>query len=211
MGSSGGNWPPSALGTVQVPASACIFSISSRRRINVPAATAFSTLCDTSTYPSWNTWVPNITIQSQPASNNSAEAGDSKLSSILRMGTVFTLHVIMDAAKPTKRTNTSQKVTDFSTPSQRSDYVSDQLFEASSFYPDPGQVYRIAWAMEGGWPGLKSERFHEIIIIDETECEVRTWECMGGPLALVVKWIFQTTLQGKFELWLADLKKFCEQ
>jgi hypothetical protein len=33
---------------------------------------------------------------------------------------------------------------------------------------------------------------------------------MGGPLANVVKWMYNKTLQQKFQLWVDDLKKYCE-
>ena len=59
--------------------------------------------------------------------------------------------------------------------------------------------------------GLRTERFHEIILRGEQECEVRTWEVMGGVLARTVKWLYQDTLDKKFKLWCEDLKKVSEQ
>lgn len=58
--------------------------------------------------------------------------------------------------------------------------------------------------------GLKSERFHEVIVLGQEECEVRTWECLGGVLARTVKWFYGETLMEKFGLWVSDLRDFCE-
>ena len=59
--------------------------------------------------------------------------------------------------------------------------------------------------------GLKTERFHEIIVLGDEECEVRTWECMGGVLAKTVKWMYGKTLEGKFADWVRDLKQYSEK
>lgn len=122
--------------------------------------------------------------------------------------------VIMDAKKPEKTTDTGLQVTDISTPEKPTEYVSkDVLEEDDSFTADLSKVYRVAWTTHGGFVarGLKSERFHEVIVTGENECEVRTWEVMGGILAYTVKWMFQSTLQEKFALWTSDLKKWSEK
>ena len=59
--------------------------------------------------------------------------------------------------------------------------------------------------------GLRSERFHEVIVLGQEECEVRTWECLGGVLARTVKWFYGGTLMEKFGLWVKDLKECCER
>lgn len=56
--------------------------------------------------------------------------------------------------------------------------------------------------------GLRTERFHEVIILAEDQCEVRTWECFEGLLAWTVKWLYGETLMKKFAGWVRDLK--CE-
>ena len=45
----------------------------------------------------------------------------------------------------------------------------------------------------------------------EVICEYRTWEVMAGPLAWIVKWIYGTVLQERFEDWSRDLKGFAEK
>lgn len=196
-------WPPKALSTVVVPASHSILPMYASTKISAPASVVFSTLLDTSNYAKWNTWCPKITIRSQP---------DASSSPTIQLGTHFTLHVIMDASKPSKFTDTALRVTDLSTPENQSNYVSAELLQDASFTSDLSRVYRVAWSTEGGFlaMGLRGERFHEIIVLGEEECEVRTWECLGGLLARTVKWLYADLLMKKFELWLSDLKRECE-
>jgi len=205
-------WPPtSGLTTKIVSRKDTILPISASLRIPAPAAVVWSVLLDTSTYPLWNTFCPRVTIHSQP------EGVDPK-DPTLHLSTSFTFHIVMDKSKPTKVTDTQLRVTDFSTPQNPSDYIPMAVLKSEpSFSSDLGHVYRIAWTTEGGFVarGLKTERFHEIIpILDGqggVECEVRTWECQGGPLARAVKYMFKETLQKKFMEWCEDLKKEAEK
>jgi hypothetical protein len=76
------------------------------------------------------------------------------------------------------------------------------------------QVYRVAWKNDKAdffaW-GLNVERFHEVIVRGTEQCEVRTWEVIGGVLAHITKWLYRTTLDQKFDEWCADLKAFGEK
>ena len=119
----------------------------------------------------------------------------------------------MDASKPSNFTDTALRVTDLSTPEKQSDYVPAELLEDASFTSDLSRVYRIAWSTEGGLVarGLRSERFHEVIVLGEKECELRTWECLGGVLARTVKWFYMDLLMEKFGVWASDLKRECER
>jgi hypothetical protein len=206
--SSTTSWPPESLCTIVVPASDTVCNSHASIKICSPAALVWETLRDTSHYPDWNTWVPRITITSQPN-----QPSTSSPSHILQEGTRFTLHVVMDASKPSKITDTPQRLTDVSTPEKQSDYVPAALLQDPTFTSDLSKVYRIAWATEGGFVarGLKTERFHEIIVLGEEECEVRTWECLGGLLARTVKWFYGETLMDKFGVWVKDLKNECEK
>ena len=119
----------------------------------------------------------------------------------------------MDPSKPHKEAPTNLVVTDVSTPEKQSNYISRETLESDgSFTPNLNIVYRVSWGGDGRLFSmvLKSERFHEIIITKENECEVRTWEVMGGLLARTVSWLYKDTLKERFEDWNADLKKFCE-
>lgn len=201
-------WPPAeGLTTVNVPRQDAILITTASIRINAPAALVLETLRHVKAYGEWNSWCPNVTIHSQPQEVKSEQAEQ------LNLGTSFTLHVIMDASKPSKTTPTQLKITDLSTPDAPSSYVpKDLLEEEAAFTADLSKVYRIAWKCEGGFVarGLKTERFHEIIVLGANECEVRTWEMQGGVLAHTVKWLYRKTLDQKFVLWCEDLKKRCE-
>jgi hypothetical protein len=118
----------------------------------------------------------------------------------------------MDTSKPHKDTPTQLKITDLSTPESPYDEYLGDLVKDESFTSDLTKVYRIAWKGEGSFlaRGLHTERFHEVIVLGDNECEVRTWEVMGGPVAYTVKWMFKSNLEGKFKLWCADLKKRAE-
>lgn len=191
-------WPPAeGLDTVNVPRTEAILVISASTRINAPAALVFEALLNVAHYPRWNTFAPKV------------DGPD-----VLERGSDFTLHATMDAKKPDKDTPTQLKVTDISTPSERSDYISRDLLESDASYTsDLDSLYRVSWKCEGGFVsrGLKTERFHEVIVLGASECEVRTWENQGGVLAHTVKWFYGKTLQKKFALWCADLKRHSEE
>ena len=199
-------WPPtSGLTTVNVPRKDAILTSYASIRIHAPAALVLNTLRNVTDY-TWNQWVPRVSIQMQP----SVDSDDGRLN----VGTIFTLHVIMNEKKPNSETPTQLKVTDISTPEHPSAYVAADVLESEDTYTsDLSKVYRISWKCEGGFvsKGLKTERFHEIIVLGETECEVRTWENQGGVLAHSVKWLYKQTLMDKFKLWCDDLKKICEK
>ena len=199
------SWPPSSgLTTVNVPREAAVLTTSASARISAPADAVFETVLKVGEYGKWNAFAPKVTIHSQPSGE-----GDGHL----HTGTLFTLHVVMDEKKPQSYTPTQLIVTDISTPERPSKYIAkDILDNEDSFTADLGSVYRIGWKCEGGFAskGLKTERFHEVVSFGPNECGVRTWECQGGMLAYTVRWLYKKTLEGKFQLWCDDLKKFCE-
>jgi Polyketide cyclase / dehydrase and lipid transport len=207
MSGSSDSWPPTdGLSTIAVPRADAILTTSASCRVNAPASVVFDAVRDVGQYSSWNTFVPQVTIHSQPD-------GVPSDSQILQLGTSFTFHVIMDASKPKKETPTQLRITDVSTPENPSTYISqDVLDKDSSYCDDLKKVYRIGWSTEGGFVarGLRTERFHEIIVINDNECEVRTWENQGNLLARTVKWLFQKVLVEKFQGWCDELKKYCE-
>ena len=199
------SWPPSSgLTTVNVPREAAVLTTSASVRVSAPANVVFDAVLKAAEYGQWNTFAPKVVIHNQP---NGEEDGQ------LHAGTLFTLHVVMDEKKPQSFTPTQLIVTDISTPEHPSDYVAKDLRERNdSFTADLKSVYSIGWKCEGGFAskGLRTERFHEVVSLGPNECEVRTWECQGGVLAYTVRWLYKKTLEGKFQLWCNDLKKFCE-
>lgn len=197
-------WPPkNGLSTHIVSRGDTILPIHARIVISAPASVIWSVLLDTSSYSSWNSFCPSVTIRSQPNNIPEAEAH------VLHLNTSFTFNVIMDASKPSKVTPTQLRVTDISTPQKPSNYIPpDVLGGDGTFEADLQKLYRIAWTTEGGFVarGLKSERFHKIIVLEDDRCEVRTWECQGGVLARAVKYYYKDVLMTKFEEWCADCK-----
>ncbi|KXT15883.1 hypothetical protein AC579_5523 [Pseudocercospora musae] len=178
-------WPPSnGLCSPTVPRQDAVFRLSHSLTIAAPASEVFEHVLHVADYEKWNTWVPHAKIVQQPNSEHHFTH--------LRPGSIFEFYVIMDAAKPSKTTTTGLMVTDISTPAQPTE---------------------VSWKTHGGFAsrGLRSERFHEVIARAENQCEVRTWEVMGGFLAYTVKWMFQKTLDEKFKLWCEDLKKYSEE
>lgn len=201
-------WPPAeGLLTPTTPRANAVIALSASIDIAAPAALVFEILRQTDKYPDWNTWCPKVVIQSQPA-------GTPADSTYLVLGTRYDLCAVMDLSKPDKATPTRLVITDLSTPdAPTSEYLaSAQLLEDPTFTRDLSRVYRIAWKGDGGFQrmGLQTERFHEVLVKGEGACEVRTWEVMGGALAYTVKWMFRANLEGKFKLWVGDLKKRAE-
>lgn len=203
------SWPPSSgLTTKLVPREEVILPIFASTKIAAPADVVWAVVLDTSRYSSWNQFCPQVTVHKQP---NGISAEDVNL----HTDTSFTFHVVMDASKPTKFTDTQLRVTDISTPAKPSAYIPDSVLQSDgTFASDLTKAYRISWTTEGGFVarGLRSERFHDIIpSADGQSCEVRTWECQGGTLARAVKWMYKDLLKTKFELWCADLKAESER
>ncbi|TLD29734.1 hypothetical protein E2P81_ATG06028 [Venturia nashicola] len=201
-------WPPKrGLSTPTTPYSSAILTLASSISVSAPASLVLSILRDTSRYPEWNTWCPKLDVISQPT-------GTPPDSKTLEKDTLMLLHPIMDASKPDKGTPTQLRISDISTPDSPSSYISREVLdEDPSYTSNLSKLYRISWKGEGGFVsmGLHTERFHEIIVLDDGNCEVRTWEVMGGILARTVKWMFKKTLEEKFELWCKDLKKASEE
>jgi hypothetical protein len=201
------SWPPKdGLSSIIVPKGDATLTSFGSVRINAPASVVFEAVRNVAEYSKWNSFVPNVTILSQPESS-------SKESKLLEKDTSFVFQVVMDSSKPKQVTDVQLRVTDISTPEHPSDYVPQNVLEGDgSFTADLTTVYRISWKSEGSFisRGLKTERFHEVLKLEDNECEVRTWENQGGVLAHTVKWLYKSTLMKKFQDWCDDLKKACE-
>ncbi|KAJ5372545.1 Cyclase/dehydrase [Penicillium concentricum] len=204
--------------TPNIPVEKATLHIGSSTFIRAPSQEVWAALTNTSTWPSWNTFVPRVTIRSQPTpdpspstsapdptpaststSTTTPQSTDTTLSPILQKGTKFTLHVRMDSAstKPQPSTDVHALISEYSAPDA------------------DGQGGRIVWISDAEAPGafspslLQAERVHEFTAV-EGGTVVRNWEAQNGWLAYVVRWMYQVKLQGCFEMWLADLKKFVE-
>lgn len=207
-------WPPEeGLCSPTVSRKDTILQTTGHCTVAAPASTVWAVLRDTAHYPDWNTFAPSVTILSQPDGNQS--------DATLHKNTRFILHVQMGQTVPGhgsgqggKRADTQLRVTDFSTPDEPSSYIDQETLENDpGYFADLSKLYRIAWTTEGLFVrlGVRSERFHEIIVLGPEECEVRTWECQGGVTARAVKWMFKDTLARGFQVWCDGLKKQSEE
>ena len=211
----GNEWPPKeGVSTPTVSAAEGVLAVAGSAQINAPASFVFDILLDTALYPKWCSFVPRVVINEQPSSTNhdlSVEATSKPV--VLRPNTKFTFYAVM-GGPGSKETPTHLVISDVSTPSAPSSYISPATLEASSvFTADLSSVYRVAWKGDKAdtyAKGLTFERFHEVIVRDQERCEVRTWEVMGGVLAYAVKWLYKKTLDRKFSEWCTELKAFSE-
>jgi hypothetical protein len=216
---SDSTWPPKEVSTPTVAYGDSVFAITGSARIDAPASFIFNILLDASKYSEWCTFVPKVVVDKQPSAASTAESENSSrqiTDAKLQLGTKFTFFAVMGTgADISKATPTHLIISDISTPSHISSYVSSSVLTASPMYmSDLSSVYRVAWKgdkIDFFAKGLNTERFHEIIVRGEEQCEVRTWEVMGGILAHTVKWLYKKTLDRKFEEWCAELKEFGER
>jgi hypothetical protein len=201
-------WPPSNGVTSKiVPRDSAVFGISYSTVVRAPAPLVFDTILRAADYPAWNTWVPRAEILTQPSTTEDQNAHDR-----MSIGCTMRFTVVMNPDKPNDVTLTPLKVVDICTPSSPTSYLTPELLEDPTFTADLSKVYRVSWTGNGGMYafGMKLERFHEVVVTGENECEVRTWEIMSGILSRVVKLMYEDTLKGKVGLWCEDLKKYCE-
>ncbi|KAF7670694.1 hypothetical protein GT037_011145 [Alternaria burnsii] len=212
-------WPPSNGVTSKiVPRENAVFQISYSTVVRAPAPLVFDTVLHAANYPAWNTWVPRAEILTQPSSPEGPQDGKAsddaaRLRHRMTIGCTMRFTVVMNADKPDAVTLTPLKVVDICTPSSPTSYLTPEQLEDPAFTADLSKVYRVSWTGNGGMYafGMKLERFHEVIVTGENECEVRTWEIMGGMLSRLVKVLYEDTLKGKVGLWCEDLKKYCEK
>ncbi|KAF9697410.1 hypothetical protein EKO04_004987 [Ascochyta lentis] len=208
-------WPPEeGVSTPTVSVQDSVFATTGSTLIDAPASFIFDILLDTSTYSDWCTFVPRVVVDTQlpnVAHHNGSKADNE--SPVLKLGTKFTFFAVM-GGPGSKQTPTHLIISDISTPSEPSSYIPSPTLETSPVYTaDLSNVYRVAWkgdTIDFFAKGLHTERFHEVIVRGPEQCEVRTWEVMGGVLAHTVKWLYRKTLDKKFSEWCAELKAFGE-
>ncbi|KAH7380405.1 hypothetical protein DE146DRAFT_295326 [Phaeosphaeria sp. MPI-PUGE-AT-0046c] len=207
-------WPPATgLTTKIVPRKDAILQVSHATRVQAPASLVFDTVLRVENYTQWNTWVRSARIQTQPPSSDTKV--DPNDFSHMRIGSTMTFDVVMDPNKPKSVNYTNLKVVDICTPSAPTSYLTPEILADPTFTADLSKVYRVCWTGHGGMYSygsiMKLERFHEIIVLGDNECEVRTWEIMSGLLTRVVKIMYEETLKVKLGIWCADLKTQSEK
>ncbi|CAL5866218.1 uncharacterized protein PFLUO_LOCUS425 [Penicillium psychrofluorescens] len=195
--------------TPNILASSASFKLGSSIFIAAPSSKVWEALTDTSTWPSWNSFIPRVTIRSQPDSPSDNDHNDtSTLSPVLQRGTRFTFHVRMDpdSSQAQAATDAHLVITEYVPPDAAKETMG-----------------RICWASDFDAPGamgpslMSAERVHELKDVEVTEggnvlrgTEVRNWECQVGWLVFVVKMMYGRKLHRNFELWVQDLKKYVE-
>ncbi|KAB8269176.1 hypothetical protein BDV30DRAFT_217229 [Aspergillus minisclerotigenes] len=202
--------PPSSAATLaskstpSISASDAVLHIESATSIAAPCQDVWDVLIDTSTWPSWNTFVPRVTIREQPGSDS--QSTSDNLPPKLQLGTKMTFHVHMDPSSDSEQ-DVGLVVTEFEPPRANP--------------PKPG---RIVWASDltakGSMPAflLTAERVHEVEEFDvqgedgqtKRVTGVRNWEAQVGYLVYVVRWMFGAQLKKNFETWVQDLKQYVE-
>lgn len=197
-------WPPKeGLTTPSISRKDAIITTSASIRVSAPASKAFEAIILVSEYPKWNlSFCPEAKIISQP---NEHSADQERL----YKGTKTRFMFNIGDGKPA--TGAECTVMDISTPDAQSDYIpKEELEKDAGYHSDLGTVYRLCWVQSG--TGLSSERFHEIVVVSENECEVRTWACYKGMVARTIKWSGNSRkLEEKMEAYLQDVKKYAEE
>jgi len=178
-----------AQSTPSLNGSDAIYYAHSSAATTAPAEKTWQTLIDTSTWPSWNSFCPRVTIRHQP--------GQDELSSTLQNGTQMTLHVHMDRNSPAE-TDVHLVVTQFEPPDSATNKTGRIAW--SSDYTASGTLPRFL---------LQAERVHEIKPVDEGRgSEVRNWEVQVGYAAYAVRWMYGRVVQEAFERWVEDLGRY---
>ncbi|OOG00205.1 hypothetical protein ASPCADRAFT_204100 [Aspergillus carbonarius ITEM 5010] len=189
--------------TPNIAASDAVVHIEGIALIDAPLQDVWDTLLDTSTWPSWNKFVPAVTIRQQPEPH-----ATQVVSPILQTGTEMTFHVNMNptSSQPQPRQDAPLIVTERHPPTSNK------------------KLGRIVWVTDAAAQGrimaslLSAERVHELCEVEVQDAdgrmrrmtEVRTWEAQIGTLAYVVRWMYGARLVECFELWVQNLKEFLE-
>jgi hypothetical protein len=163
-------------------------SIRTEVRISAPAEKVWAKLIDTSTWPDWNTFIPQAEVLDEPSTSSDGPQN-------LALGSRRRFILTTNGMKPS-----IQKVTVFEIPNNDT--------------TDP-KLYRICWAVQG-YPDslLRTLRFNEVEEVltsdGKAECVYRTGEDQWGALAYVVKLMFGKSIEKGIRDWAQDLKKAAE-
>ncbi|PYI02084.1 hypothetical protein BO78DRAFT_400810 [Aspergillus sclerotiicarbonarius CBS 121057] len=189
--------------TPNIAASDAVVHFESVALIDAPLQDVWDALVDTSTWPSWNKFVPAVTIRQQPESD-----ATQNVSPVLQTGTKMTFHVNMNptSSQPQPKQDTLLIVAERNPPTSSK------------------KLGRIAWVNDAPDQGrimaslLTAERVHELSEVEVQDAdgqvrrmtEVRNWEAQIGALAYVIRWMYGTRLVECFDLWVQDLKEYVE-
>jgi hypothetical protein len=200
--------------TPNIPSASAVLRIQSSIVIDAPIDQVWAALTDTSTWPSWNKFVPRVTIREQPESTEDD-------SPTLKLGSRFTFHVNMYPEPETPADAATAK--QLGSVNLRDTYLKVIECEPpSASTPTQERKARIVWASDGAADGLimssllTAERVHELVEVQvegeegKVVTEVRNWESQVGYLAYVVRWMFEGRLRENFGIWESGLKGYVE-
>ncbi|RYP09471.1 hypothetical protein DL765_008421 [Monosporascus sp. GIB2] len=171
--------------------------------IAAPPATCFETTLDAGAYPSWNKFVPRVTVQSAPPSLPEStppavahllkESPDRQL---LLLGTRFRfeVHLNPDSASGGRIQN-----------------VDLEISALEEFERGGKKGLRVAWKTQGDPWYLKSERTQEFLERPDGGCDYVCYETFYGPLTWLVKRFAGPLMLRGFALWMDGLKKAAEE
>ncbi|KAI4167694.1 MAG: hypothetical protein LQ343_007013 [Gyalolechia ehrenbergii] len=199
MGSSAGGLDAAEAGLLRSPIATphwgaqagSAFTVRAITSINAAPSVILHHLLDTSNYPSWNNFVPRVTLLHPPKKTSNPNEIPK-----LEEGVLFTEHVDMYGhGKPSGLVKMKLLMT--------------HLEEVD----DNGRKsYKVVWLGKGypDW-ALRSERVHAIVCNDDGSCTYDVWETFSGPLALLVRLFVGRTLVERFKQWNRELKRYSEQ
>jgi hypothetical protein len=185
-----------------VPPSAALLSLPGPTlTIDCPASFVLKALSDTSTWPTWNSFVPKCEILDNIGDSTATNANASeRVSSVLREGDIVAFNVAMDPSNP------------FQT-SRRDLHL---IHKASKPSDSEKEEYFIGWIdapKEHGGLGpslLKFEHLWRITKTGEESCELEHWNLFAGWLTYPTKWFSGGALRVLHERQGVELKGFCE-
>ncbi|KAK9802156.1 putative Coenzyme Q-binding protein COQ10 START domain-containing protein [Seiridium cardinale] len=153
-------------------------------------------MLDPSTYPTWNKWVPRVTVTSaSPASGPSIPSSLAHVAAKqgqLLPRSKFTLEVHMDPESASFRT-TELEIT---------------MLE--EFERDGRKGLRVGWKTQGNPWYLRAERVQEFLESGNGGCEYTNCETFYGPLTWAVKTFAGRQLVAGLTLWMNGLKAAAE-
>ena len=178
--------------------------------IYAPLQTVASLTLDARTYPSWNLFCPSLMITHQPKSTapmpiclarDPAIESVSNLHTTLRDGTMFTMDIVLENERESRRRVTPELL----------------VTNLEQFERDGRVGVRVAWRIKGKVANLltRSERvqeFVESVAPDGTPCvEYICWETFYGFLANQMRGRYGPELERGFAAWMDGLKAKSEE
>ncbi|RYP41389.1 hypothetical protein DL767_001027 [Monosporascus sp. MG133] len=172
--------------------------------IAAPPATCLGITLDPAAYPSWNKFVPRMTVQSSPPpsppeSTPPAVAQLLKESPgrrLLLLGTRFRVGVRMqpDSASGGRIRNTDLEIS-----------------VLEEFERGGAKGLRVTWKTQGDPWYMKAERTQEFLERPDGGCDYVCYETFYGPLVWLVRRFAGPLLLRGFGLWMEGLKKAAEE